>query len=74
MINSKLVTPHSSLPIFPCLIIYVRINIKLIVLLTSDEIGTVIYSDAQNYTVGFYSRNWATSNRELFTGKISLSN
>lgn len=57
---------------YPCLMIS---NDRLIIVLMIDnEIGTVVYSNDDNYNIGYYDEDWDMEELEIYNGKLELSN
>lgn len=61
---------------FPAIGVYRndRNDKKVIVLFTSPEVGTVLYSDWDHQPVGLNMNNWAPFCFTMFQGCVTLSN
>lgn len=61
---------------YPCLMTAINDEAgKIVVLFTSKNFGTVVYSERELYPIGYYTETWATSRSfEPFDGTIELSN
>lgn len=61
--------------IYPKLMIDERDGVEtLIILFTKSGEGTVVYSENENYPIGYYSKTWSNPYFRDFTGEIKLSN
>lgn len=67
MVNSTFNQPKTDKPDYPLLIQLTRKNeyethkenpLKLVILTTGKTTGTIVYSNHEDYPIGYYSINW----------------